>query len=111
MAKGNRPGKRTKKKADKKSCTTTVLQIFQPVDFICVEQLKPGDRFVKWIPDEKKEVYNLHFYTVRKVILPETDYSYYLKRFASINEIVFVVDENFTVLMCEPFEKVGLIHD
>jgi len=111
MAKTNRPGKKNQKKENKKNCTTTVLQIFQPTDFICCEQLKPGDRFVKWIPDEKKEVYNLSFYTVRKVVLPSTDYSYYLKRFASINEVVFVLTDNFTVLLFEPFEKVGLVND
>jgi len=99
------------KKSNRKSkpAVTTVLQLFQPTDFINVEHLRDGDKIsgTKF----EKNVRTSVIHTVAKVITPARDYMYYWLRFVEVNLVVFVQTREGEILCFQPMEKIPIIRN
>lgn len=99
MAKRNRKAK--------KETSVEIQELFQPCDFITVEQLRPGDiiQGTTFLNCVRKKV----IHQVKKVVPPSRDYLYFVKRFTETNLVVFVVLVDNQVLTFSQNEKVAII--
>lgn len=89
--------------------TVTVQELFQPTDFITVEQLLPGDK-IQGTRLTNKVRYTITL-IVRKVVAPCRDYLYYVKRFTESNLVVFVLTDDGSVLAFMQNEKIPIIRN